>query len=498
MLGPLWIVYRRFYAPPECKQKPQRTIVVRSENRRMFVDLPFSSVGELHDTLFRGETSVTAIVDRYLDRIDSLNSAVNAWITLDADAALAQARVMDNSGWSLAEKPLLGVPVGIKDTTPTRDHRTTYGSPAFLDHQPGFDAIWVERLKAAGAVVLGKTSTPEFAAGGHTENPIIGPTRNPYDQSATVGGSSGGSAAAVSSGMCLLADGTDYGGSLRIPAAFCGVLGLRTTPGVVPAAPAENLWEEVSVPGPIAGSVGDLRRMLQVMAGPDHRAPGASIRTLSPTARDTDASKSARIAVYSGRGLIPIDPSIEEAQHRLVGALADAGFHVTECELDFDGIEEVIATLRPYQKALSYGGLIDKGVSIIHAGLAEDVEYGLGLKVDEVARAQRLRSRIYEQVSSIWESHDCLLMPTVPCLPFAIAEGPPMQINRVQFSHYSQWMLLTQAISMMEWPALSLPAGVSGPGAVAPSMQLVGPGGSDFKLLEIAQALERVRDDAEL
>ena len=460
------------------------------------MELPFSSISELHESLVRGETSITSIVHRYLDRIDSVNPLINAWITLDADAATAQARALDNRDWSLAEKPLLGVPIGIKDTSLTCDHPTTFGSPAFLNHQPGVDAIWVERLKAAGAVVLGKTSTPEFAAGGHTENLIIGATSNPHDPSATAGGSSGGSAAAVASGMCLLADGPDYGGSLRSPAAFCGVVGLRTTVGAIPAAPAENLWEEVSVPGPIAGSISDLRRMLKVMAGPDHRAPRASAQMEPISTQDSNIAKTVSIAVYDGGQLLPIDPLVQNAQQRMVQALANAGFRVTEVNLDFDGIEEVIATLRPYQKALAYAGLLEKGVPIRHSGLAKDIEVGLSLSVAEIARTQRKRSRIFERLSKMWSTHDFLLMPTVPCAPFSIANGPPMRINDVNFGHYSQWMLLTQAISMMEWPALSFPIGASTSEAVAPSLQLVGPGGSDFQLLEVAEAMEQIGGDA--
>src|SRR5687768_10179862 len=209
-----------------------------------------------------------------LARIDAVNPRVNAMVTLDRDGALREARRATAAlrrGATLP--PLHGLPVGIKDVTPTRGLRTTYGSTLFADHVPDQDALVVARLRAAGAIVVGKTNTPEFAFGPNTVNRVFGATRNPWNPALTAGGSSGGSAAALATGMCALAEGTDLGGSLRGPASFCGVVGFRTSPGLVPRWPSVLAWDTYSVEGPMARGVADAALMLSVMAGPDDRAP---------------------------------------------------------------------------------------------------------------------------------------------------------------------------------------------------------------------------------
>jgi amidase len=237
-------------------------------------DLSFTPAVELLRLYRAGKTSPLEVMQAVLARIDAVNPRVNAVVTLVRESALREARRATAAlrrGAKLA--PLFGIPVGIKDVTPTRGIRTTYGSKLFEDHVPDEDALVVQRLRAAGAIVIGKTNTPEFAFGPNTVNAVFGATRNPWNLALTAGGSSGGSAAALAAGMCPLAEGTDLGGSLRGPASYCGVVGFRTTPGLIPRYPSTLAWDSYSVEGPMARTIADTALMLSVMAGADDRAP---------------------------------------------------------------------------------------------------------------------------------------------------------------------------------------------------------------------------------
>jgi amidase len=235
-------------------------------------DLCFTPAVELQKLYRACKTSPLEVMQTVLARIDAVNPAVNAIVTLVRDAALREARrATAMLRRDRAFPPLFGVPIGIKDVTPTKGIRTTYGSKLFESHVPDQDALVVERLRAAGAIVIGKTNTPEFAFGPNTVNSVFGATRNPWNLALTAGGSSGGSAAALATGMCPLAEGTDLGGSLRGPASYCGVVGFRTTPGLIPRYPSVLAWDTYSVEGPMARAVADAALMLSVMAGNDER-----------------------------------------------------------------------------------------------------------------------------------------------------------------------------------------------------------------------------------
>ncbi len=237
-------------------------------------DLSFTPAVELLRLYRAGKVSPLEVMEAVLARIDAVNPRVNAMVTIARESARREARRATAALRRRASlPPLFGVPVGIKDVTPTRGIRTTYGSTLYADHVPEEDALVVERLRAAGAIVIGKTNTPEFAFGPNTVNALFGATRNPWNPALSAGGSSGGSAAALATGMCTLAEGTDLGGSLRGPASFCGVVGFRTTPGLIPRYPSVLAWDTYSVEGPMARSVADTALMLSVMAGPDDRAP---------------------------------------------------------------------------------------------------------------------------------------------------------------------------------------------------------------------------------
>src|SRR5512138_552431 len=237
-------------------------------------DLCFTPADELLKLYRARRASPLEVVQAILARIDAVNPDVNAVVTLVREDALRDARratLALRRGASLP--PLFGVPVGIKDVTATKGIRTTHGSKLFENHVPEDDALVVQRLRAAGAIILGKTNTPEFAFGPNTVNAVFGATRNPWNLALTSGGSSGGSAAGLATGMFPLAEGSDLGGSLRGPAAFCGVVGFRTTPGLIPRWPSVLAWDTYSVEGPMARTVEDIALMLSVMAGPDARSP---------------------------------------------------------------------------------------------------------------------------------------------------------------------------------------------------------------------------------
>src|SRR5687767_10428216 len=294
------------------------------------MDPTFASAVTLAKLYRTRKASPLEVMQAVLARIDQLNTRVNAIVTLVRDAALREARrasaALGRRGVTLP--PLFGVPVAIKDVTQTKGIRTTFGSKLFEAHVPDEDALLVQRLRAAGAIVIGKTNTPEFAFGPNTTNAVFGPTRNPWDLSRTSGGSSGGAAAALATGMCPIAHGNDLGGSLRGPASFCGVVGFRTSPGLVPRVPSALAWDTYSVEGPMARTVGDAALMLSVMAGADDRSPisyHTDVRELTRATR-APSVKGWRVAFSPDLdGLVQIDDEVRAAFDRAVGVFRSLG-----------------------------------------------------------------------------------------------------------------------------------------------------------------------------
>src|SRR6185436_19130404 len=294
------------------------------------------------------ELSAREVLSAHLAQIERVNPTVNAIVTLVADQAMEQARLADEAMARGREVgPLHGLPIAHKDLQPTKGIRTTFGSPIFRDFIPAEDSLLVERVRQAGAILVGKTNTPEFGAGSQTFNPVFGPTLNPYDRTKTCGGSSGGAAVALACGMLPIADGSDMGGSLRNPASFCHVVGLRPSPGRVPTWPAATAWSSLSVDGPMARSVADAALLLSAMAGPDDRSPialrdpGAPFS--APLGRDFNG---VRLAWWTDLGGLPVDSRVRHAvnaQRRVFEAL---GCRVEDAEPDFTDFDEVFKTLR--------------------------------------------------------------------------------------------------------------------------------------------------------
>lgn len=450
--------------------------------------LAFESAENLLDSLRSRRLSVREVTDFFLARIGQIDGAIGAWVTVDPAGAQRRADELDASFSARMSDALFGLPVAIKDLTPTAGVRTTFGSTFFRDFIPSSDAVLVTRIREAGGVILGKTNTPEFGVGGNTFNRVRGITRNPWDQSKTAGGSSGGSAAALASGMCTVAEGSDFGGSLRIPAAFCGVVGFRTSPGLVPQVPARLKWDGLAVTGPMGRTVDDVARMLDVIAGPHADAP-LSI------GRDSKAggqlSEPAVIGLCRGSDLLPLEPPAERALMNAAAAFEDAGAQVVEDCPDFEGLPEVGHVLRCARMAGLYGQYVDERPTVVHPGLAQDVESGRRMSADELVRAQVVRGEIHTKADRYWDRHHAMLLPTTPRAAFDVDLVAPTEVAGQPMGRYSDWMMLTYAISLMGWPSLAIPAPRERDWSTPLGVQLIGPTGSDWTLIELARRYER-------
>ena len=330
----------------------------------------------------------------HLARVDLHNEAVNAVVTLASDTALAEAEAADRT---LARGdgvgPLHGLPVAHKDLFVTAGLKTTFGSRVFADHVPTETSLIVERERRAGAITLGKTNTPEFGAGSQTFNEVFGATRNPYDLTKTCGGSSGGSAVALATGMVPIADGSDLGGSLRNPASFCNVVGLRPTPGRVPSWPDAAPWFPFSVAGPMARTVGDVALLLDAVAGPDSRAPLSvgipavpCLDALSRNFRDV------RVAWSPDLGGLPVEPDVTAVLERQRGTFESLGCLVDNGCPDFSGADTVFTTWRAWVYDVLFGETLDRHPGMLKDTVVWNIEAGRRLSGSYLANAERARA----------------------------------------------------------------------------------------------------------
>ena len=459
-------------------------------------DLCFLSARELAASIRRKELSAREVMQAHLAQIERVNPKVNAIVTLVAEQALENARKADEAQARALKQgaelgPLHGLPVAHKDLFETAGIRTTFGSRIFKDHIPDRDAIIVERAKRAGAITIGKTNTPEFGAGSQTFNEVFGVTPNPYDATKTCGGSSGGAAVALACGMVPLADGSDHASSLRNPAAFCGVVGLRPAPGRVPTAPASNPWSTLSVDGPMARNVGDIALYLSALAGPDPRSP---ISISQPGSRYADSLdrrfKGTRVAWFKDLGGVPFDRrilAIVNAQRKI---FEDLGCIVEEAEPDWTGATESYNVLR----ALGYVGAHSENVRL-HRDLIKDtilwqVEQGRKLTAAEIARATTLRAQLWERVRVFLERYEFFVLPTTQALPFDIRQHYVTEIEGVKMASYIEWMKSCYYITIVETPAISVPCGFT-PEGLPVGLQIVGRHRDEWSLLQMANAFEQ-------
>jgi amidase len=456
-------------------------------------DLTFAAAGDLLRLYRSRRASPLEAVQSLLARIDAVNPTVNAIVTLARDAALWQARRATAALKRGADlPPLFGVPVAIKDVTPTAGIRTTHGSTLFEDHVPTEDALVVQRLRAAGAIVLGKTNTPEFAFGPNTVNAVFGATRNPWDPTKTAGGSSGGSAAALATGMCPLAEGTDLGGSLRGPASFCGVVGFRTTPGLIPRFPSVLAWDSYSVEGPMARSVADAALMLSVMAGPDDRAPlsyDVDPRQFLAAVRGPSVKGWRMAWTPDLGGLVLIDDEVRAIVEGAVGVFRSLGATVEAACPDMREVPEIVRLTRGLLMVARHADKLAEHREALQTGLVENTTAGLALSAREIAEGELLRTRQWQRVREFLEPRDVLLTPTMAVPAFPIEHPHVLEVNGRPVGRAMQRSHLTYAFSVLGLPAISIPCGFTR-GGLPVGLQIVGKRRGEAAVLRAAAALE--------
>ena len=456
-------------------------------------DLCFTPATELVRLYRARKISPSEVMQAVLARIDAVNPCVNAYVTVAREAALAGARRATTAlrrGATLP--PLHGVPVSIKDLTATKGIRTTWGSKEFEHHVPSEDALVVTRLETAGAIVVGKTNTPEFGAGGNTFNAVFGATRNPWNLALTCGGSSGGAAVALATGMGPLADGSDLGGSLRTPAAFCGVVGFRTTPGLVPVYPREVAWDSLAVSGPMARTVADTALMLSVVAGPDDRAPlsyDVDVRSF-PAAVRRPSIRGWRVAWTPDLdGLIPVDAEVVRVASAATAVFRSLGARVTTASPSFAELHDIVLGTRGLSMVALHADRLPRWRAEMQPGLLWNIEQGLALTPRDIARAEKLRSALWERVRRFMERYELLVLPTVAVKPFPVEQAYPTEIEGKRLEDYTQWFSLTYAISVTGLPVISVPAGFTRDGLPV-GIQIVGRRRQEAAVLAAAAAFE--------
>ncbi|MEU4286817.1 amidase [Kribbella sp. NPDC026596] len=451
------------------------------------------SATEQLDALRSRAVSARELLGVHLERIEQTNPDVNAIVTLVPEQAMAAAAAADDlaaAGGSLG--PLHGLPVAHKDTHSTAGIRTTFGSRIHARNVPDTDDLIIARMKAAGVITIGKTNTPEFAAGSHTFNEIFGVTRNPYDLTRSAGGSSGGAAAALACGMHPIADGSDMGGSLRNPAAWCNVVGFRPSPGRVPTFPAALPWGTLGVQGPMARTVADAALLLSVIAGPDRRSPLSLQDPGSDFAVPLDRDLTGLRVAWSPDlgGAVPVDTEITDVLTEQVGVFEDLGCTVEEACPDFTGAEEVFRTLRAWQFEAMLGEAQAAHPDLFKSSLAWNIDEGRRLTGPDIGRAERLHAGLFHRVREFFEQYDVLLLPVTQVSPFPVEQEYPTEIAGVPQTTYLDWMRSVYFVSTTGAPALSVPAGFT-PAGLPVGLQFVGRHRDDLGVLQVGHAFEQ-------
>lgn len=443
------------------------------------------------------EVSCREVLEAFLGQIDALNPAVNAICTLDAVAALKIADAQDRSFDLDNLAPLAGLPIAIKDLVETKGLRTTYGSLLHKDFVPDFDQLFVTRLREAGANVIGKTNTPEFGAGSHTFNSVFGTTLNPYNLERSAGGSSGGAAAALAARMLPFADGSDLGGSLRNPAAFCNVVGFRVTPGRVPVWPTRNLWNPLPVTGPMARTVEDVALLLSAMAGPHPDYP-QSLPEEGSTFRSSlkSATKGLRIAWTPDLGHLPVDGQVRSVCESACSVFEDLGAHVDPAAPDLKDANEIFQTLRAVAMAASYPEDFESLRGTVKDTVLWNVAEGHKRTGFDVSKAHIQHTLLYRRMLTFFDTYDFLILPSTQVPAFPADQEYPSEIEGRTFDTYINWMEICYAITLTGTPAISVPCGFTDEGLPV-GLQIVGPPGKDLDVLKLAYAFEQATKHAD-
>jgi len=432
------------------------------------------------------EASPSDLVNAALARIEAVNEPVNALPTVCADRARAAAESVD-----VGAAPLAGLPIAVKDLNDVAGVRTTYGSPIYADHVPERSDIMVEGLEAQGAIPLAKSNTPEFGAGANTFNEVFGKTRNPWNTALTCGGSSGGSAVALATGMVWLATGSDLGGSLRTPASFSGVVGMRPSPGIVARSSATASYDMLSVQGPMARTVEDVALMLDAMAGQHGEDPisrPAPVTSYLATAQA--AARPAKVAFSPDLGFLPVDRRVREVVAGAVRRFEELGATVEEACPDLSDTPDIFQTLRAALFATGHASDLENHRDKLKPDVVWNIEKGLALSADDIGRAERGRSALYARVAKFFEEYDLLACPTALVPPFDVDQRYVEEIDGHRFDNYVDWLGVTYAITCTSCPAISVPCGMTEDGLPV-GIQLVGRPRGDAELLGFANLFQK-------
>lgn len=466
-------------------------------------DIIHVSGGKLAALIASREVSCREVMTAFLDRIDAVNPSVNAIVALQPrDKLLAQADAADDrlargtpDGW------MHGFPLAVKDLAATAGIPTTLGSPIFKDQIPLADSLVVARMKRAGAIIIGKTNTPEFGLGSNTYNPVYGRTLNAYDPGRSAGGSSGGAAVALALRMLPVADGSDMGGSLRNPAGWNNVFGFRPSFGRVPKLPELDLFhQQLGVEGPMARSVADLAQLLAIQAGPDRRSPLCLQDDPAALAEALDASpKGLRIGwLGSLNGHLALEPGIEEVCEDALKVLGELGCEVEPAALGFEP-ERLWQSWLVLRSMLAGGALAAHYADPVRRTLLKpeaiwEVENGLKHNAHDIYRASVARSDWFRAALKLFERYDCLALPSAQLFPFEHPQPWPASIAGRTMDTYHRWMEVVVPATMAGLPALSVPAGFGGPFGLPIGLQLIGRPQADRAVLELGHAYDQATD----
>jgi amidase len=452
-----------------------------------------TSAVELVTHIKQREISPVEVLDAHLESIRVQNPKFNAIVTLAEDEACLAAKAAESAVLN-DEKlgPLHGLPLVIKDVTLTAGIRTTYGSPLYKDFVPVEDAAVVARLRRAGAIILGKTNTPEFATGANTVNALFGATRNPWNPELSPAGSSGGSAVAVASGMVPLAHGTDFGCSVRMPASFCGIVGIRTTGGLIPNEGMRLPWDTGQVHGPLARSAEDAALMLDGMIGLDPFWPTSATppwqSAFSEVLR-TDSAKNLRVAYVSDISGLGVDKDVDDLCRSGALRLEEDGAVVENITFD---VSEGIDAYKTLRGQWMVGQQLERMSMMSDFGpnLANNIRDGLRLTVEDVARAESVRERVWKKFREILSRYDFLLTPTAPVTPFPVAQNFPDLIGGKRLENYIDWVASNFLVTLVGFPAGSVPCGKTGAGLPV-GLQIIGPRFSEPRILGLSKIVQR-------
>ena len=439
------------------------------------------------------EVSPLEMIDAAVERIKETNDAVNSLPTLAIERAKAHAKTLMQSRISDDIPPgyLYGLPIAVKDLKDVKGVLSTKGSPIFANHIPSKSDYLVENIEAKGGIILAKSNTPEFGAGANTFNEVFGKTRNPWDTRKTCGGSSGGAAVSLATGQVWLATGSDLGGSLRIPASFCSVVGLRPTPGRVPHGPKDLPFASLSVEGPMGRTVGDVALFLDTLAGKSLIDPISFAAPNTPYVQAIEKPTApAKIGYSHDLGIAPVDQEVRDICARSMQIFEKAGSAIFEAHPNLDDAEDIFQTLRAAQFAASYKKHLDENRELLKPEVIWNIEKGLELSIEDINNAELARGALYLRTLDFFSSYDLLACPAVVVPPFDVEQRYVTEAGGKEFNTYVSWLVMSFALTLTACPSISVPCGFTSEGLPV-GLQLMAPRGDEALLLSVASFFEQ-------